>query len=148
MKRFEHNIRKELIKGSLITIFLMMMLAVVLLGVYRVNMRNHRLNNTTQTFAQVVPETLSTIDHSFYQTNTDLIEQYISGTGSIEISQIYRLFYSFNSQQQIKSDLLLFDSNFDVRLSTNNAFDENYAFHNYLYTQVSHPNKCFTILSD
>ncbi|GEN50360.1 sensor histidine kinase [Alkalibacterium pelagium] len=133
MKRFEHNIRKELIKGSLITIFLMMMLAVVLLGVYRVNMRNHRLNNTTQTFAQVVPETLSTIDQKFYRTNTDLIEQYISGAGSIETSQIYRLFYSFNSQKQIKSDLLLFDNNFDVRLSTNNAFDDNYAFHNYLY---------------
>ncbi|GAA0485750.1 histidine kinase [Alkalibacterium sp. m-11] len=68
------------------------------------------MSNTTQTFAQVVPETLSTIDHSFYQTNTNLIEQYISGTGSIETSQIYRLFYTFNSQQQIKSDLLLFDS--------------------------------------
>lgn len=34
MKRFEHNIRKELIKGSLITIILMMMLAVVLLERY------------------------------------------------------------------------------------------------------------------
>jgi len=54
MKRFEHNIRKELIKGSLITIFLMMM-AVVLLGVYRVNMRNHRLNNTTQTLCSGRP---------------------------------------------------------------------------------------------
>lgn len=132
MKRFEFKIRKAMIKSSLITVVSMLLLAIVLLGAYTINMRNYRLNVTAESFSTIIP---STIDHhhdDLFISNKETFNNFISNTDAVSDSQLYRLFYTFNSQQTINSELIVLNENYLPLLSTNNVFEDNYAFLNYI----------------
>lgn len=132
MKRFEFKIRKEMIKSSFITVGSMLLLAIVLLGAYTINMRNYRLNVTADSFRTIIP---STIDHNqvdLFISNKETFKNFISNAEEVSDSQLYRLFYTFNSQQIINSELLILNENYLPLLSTNNVYEDNYAFLNYL----------------
>lgn len=67
-------------------------------------MRNDRLNQTTYEFSELIPDTLTTLEEDFYEGNMRILNQFLNESDEAETSQIYKLFYSFNAEQQIKAD--------------------------------------------
>lgn len=132
MKRFENKIRKDMMKASSITIILMALLSVILLGVYSFNMRSYRLQQTLNTYTTIVPETISKYEEDLFKLNEKPFSHFIDGSESVSDSQIYSLFYSFNAEQTVKSDLLVLDTQYQTLLSSNTSFEDNYAFLNYI----------------
>lgn len=128
--KYETKIRKMILKYSLITIMIMLTIMVVILSLYNTAIRDSRLQNTLDDYNLVLKETMESFENSFYDENKDLLVKYLAK--EVSDNHMYRAFYTFNANQAIKSDLMVFNNDLDYLLTTNSMFEDNISFENFI----------------
>lgn len=141
MKKFEQKIRNEMLKSSVIVIILMLLVAIGLIAIYSISIKNYRLDKTIENYSEIIPTIISNHENKLYKQNSNVFNDYIYNNSEVNKSQLYSTFYTFNSQEEIKSDLLILNENLEPLMSTNIVFEENYAFINYLRIVINNINK-------
>src|SRR5690625_286048 len=128
--KYETKIRKMILKYSLITIMIMLTIMVVILSLYNTAIRDSRLKNNLYDYNLVLKETMDSFENSFYDENKDLLVKYLAK--EVSDNHMYRAFYTFNANQAIKSDLMVFNNDLDYLLTTNSMFEDNISFENFI----------------
>lgn len=129
-KPFQENLRKEILIYSLGMITLVIIiLSIIIAGLNRV-LINIEMENSEQYLQEFI---LSNIDQHeqvlLTNRNTSFLD-YLNG--DVPESKVYSDYYRFNSQQTLKSDLLIMDNDMEVAFSSNQKWDNNGIFMNYL----------------
>lgn len=137
MKRFENKIRKEMLKSSMAIILVMVITTVSLLAIFSFSVRSYRLNKTLDKYSNELVQTTSNHKKLLNEDRQNVFIDLLKSPTEINKSQTYGSFYTFNANENVKSDLLVVDDTLDPLMSTNSIFEENYAFLNYLRIVIS-----------
>ncbi|WP_440897573.1 sensor histidine kinase [Amphibacillus sp. Q70] len=130
MRRFESKVRSEMFRFSILTIFIMLCLTLILFGLYSINVRKARLEQTADNYSISLTKSMESFENDFYNENKKLFYDFLAGKS--ERSQVFSTFYAFNSSQDLKSDLLVIDDTREILLSTNPTLGGDNAFLHYI----------------
>lgn len=128
---FQQRLRKEILmySGALIAI-ITFVLAAIFIVFNRVSI-DMQLDTTEATTRSLVTSSLQQYESQLMENRDSIYSAYLEQ--KINESSIYGNYYSFNSQQTLKGDLILLDSSLDIAFATNNKFDEDGVFKNYIH---------------
>lgn len=128
---FQQRLRKEILmySGALIAIITFVLVAIFIVF-NRVSI-DMQLDTTEATTRSLVTSSLQQYESQLMENRDSIYSAYLEQ--KINESSIYGNYYSFNSQQTLKGDLILLDSSLDIAFATNNKFEEDGMFKNYIH---------------
>lgn len=136
VKRFESKIRREMFRFLAFTILIILVITLVLFSFYSVNVRRIRLERAAENYSAYLNRSIDEYENVFYVENKELFLEFFSG--EVERNQIFSAFYTFNSTQDLKSDLLILDEDSEILLSTHAILEEDHSFLHYVNIVSEH----------
>lgn len=136
MSQFETKVRKDMFRSSILTIFIMVGITLILFGLHSVNVRKARLEQTADTYTSYLRDTMDSYQEDLFETHEDTFRSYFNQ--ELDRNQVFSAFYAFNSNQEMKSELLLIDDAGEVQLSTDSILEEDHAFLHYASIVMRH----------
>lgn len=132
MKRqlFQENLRKEILIYSAIFIAVIILILSFILSAFNGISINMQLDNTEQVVQDFISKNIKQYEEQLTQNSKRLYLDFLNET--VSESNIYSNYYTFNSQQDLKSELLILDESMNLKFSSNSRWNKDGIFLNFL----------------
>lgn len=102
-------------------------------------MQIKRLENEIEIYRNELGGILENYQKDLFDENEELFTGFLNG--EVESAELYHTIYTFISSQTVKGEMLLFDKNSELNFTTNETFNEDQSFMNYIHIAIKNVSK-------
>lgn len=134
-KQFQQKLRKEILGYSVVLIGIITILLSGALIIFNQVSINVQMTESEATVSKLLTKTLTEYEAELMKQKTQLYYDLMKADAGLR--NVYSNFYTVNSEQDVKGELLLFDPSMTIRFSSGSSNFEGNAFKHYMSLVVS-----------
>lgn len=134
-KQFQQKLRKEILGYSVVLIGLITILLSGAIIIFNQASINVQMTESESTVFKLMETTLSEYDGELVKQQSELYYKFMKADA--DVRNVYSNFYTVNSEQEVKGELILIDPSMNIRFSSGSNDFEGEAFKHYISLVVS-----------